>query len=46
MSADKTDAYFYEEALADRYHWQNMLEMHQNNIRRFNKKDGAEEKRK
>lgn len=41
---NKTDAYFYEEALADRYHWQNMLEMHQNNIRRLNTKNDASAK--
>lgn len=43
---NKTDAYFYEEALADRYHWQNMLEMHQNNIRRLNSKEMKEGKKK
>jgi hypothetical protein len=35
LGPDKTDLYLYEEALADRYHWEQMLEMHQNNLKRL-----------
>lgn len=35
MGPRETDVYFYEEAIAERYHWQQMLEMHTNNFKRL-----------
>jgi hypothetical protein len=35
IDANRTDVYFYEEAVAERYHWEQMLEMHKNNLKRL-----------
>lgn len=35
MGPQQTDVYFYEEAVAERYHWEQMLEMHTNNLKRL-----------